>query len=576
MMGKSSDNKNKELRKIIIISAVVIAVFIFFSIVFAAYNAYKTKEHEMLSLEEGVSPNPTPTISEQATPEPSPTLRSAFIPDPDELLPIPQINEINIDDKLVGEMDDTQLNIYWEVVDDADYYVFCAANDDGKIYHKDILWPDISEWLLNDVKNGSVYLFCYKDMGEDSAKDDILITTLAMEIEIETETEQATPQPTDNVSDEILNKYMIIVDKEDFTFAAFTYNGKGEYTILVEAFPTAIGRSDRTTPLGTFEISSKGAWKEWSSGSFSPYYTRFTSGLYFHGSIYSSKSSGSMYRNMYNEIGTASSAGCLRTTYEAAQWVYFNCPAGTIVKIVNSSDLVQKVFRPEVDPAYPTWDPTDPNKPKLDPPAVLVNTVLNVDEGQTGNLQGLLSAYDKFAEPDKLIYEIKTMPANGTISSNKFTQEELDNGTIIYTHDGTDTESDSFQFTVTNLSSSTGTITFNININPIDDAPPVITVNEWLTIDQGESFSLSQSLAVQDEDTPSDDLVFTITTLPEHGTIAQTFTQSELLDGDVVYTHDGSTSEIDSFMFSVTDGINVLSDQMFAININVTQPDTAP
>lgn len=575
-MAKSSKlNKAKGLRKIIFIVATLVATAMFFSIVFSAYTTWTTAPDEINSMQadEQITPQPSPDATEEAIP----TMRAAFIPDPDELLPIPQTNEIEIDGKLVGETEEEQLYIYWEVVEDADYYVFCAMNDQDKIYHKEILWPDISEWLLNDVLNGNLYLFCYQDMGEDSAEDDELIATLALNIDIETPTPEpdTTPKPSNN-SDEVLNKYMLIVDKADLTFSAFTYDENGEYTILIKSFPTAIGRSDRTTPLGTFEISSKGAWKTWSSGSYSPYYTRFTSGLYFHGALYSRKSGDSLYRTSYEQVGTAASSGCLRTTYEAANWVYYNCPAGTVVKIVNSSDLVSKAYRPAIDPAYPTWDPTDPNKPTLDPPAVLTNSVLNIDEGQTANLQGLLSAYDANVETSGLIYEIVSQPENGELSSTKFTQEDLDSGEITYTHDGTETESDRFQFVVTNLSASTGTITFNINIALIDDALPFITVNEWITIDQGESHSLAEALKADDDETPANELVYTVTTMPEHGTITASFTQADLSEGNVIYIHNGSVTETDSFIFSVSDGENILSDQMFAININITEPETTP
>ena len=66
-----------------------------------------------------------------------------------------------------------------------------------------------------------------------------------------------------------------------------TYDENGEYTKMVKLFPCAVGRSARMTALGSFEISSKGAWKRWNSGQFSPYYTKYTAGVYIHGPIFS-------------------------------------------------------------------------------------------------------------------------------------------------------------------------------------------------------------------------------------------------------------------------------------------------
>ena len=48
-----------------------------------------------------------------------------------------------------------------------------------------------------------------------------------------------------------------------------------EYTKRVATFPCALGRSRRMTPIGTFAIGSKGAWKFWNTGYYSPYYTKY-------------------------------------------------------------------------------------------------------------------------------------------------------------------------------------------------------------------------------------------------------------------------------------------------------------
>ncbi len=176
-----------------------------------------------------------------------------------------------------------------------------------------------------------------------------------------------------------------------------------------------------------------------------------------------------MYKSYYNDIGTAASSGCLRTTFEGAKWVYYNCPAGTIVKIVSSSDMVDKVEKPPLDPAYPRWDPTDPDKPYLNPPAVIVNDLFRITEGESAALTGYLKSIDEKIESENLIYDIVTLPSNGTLSKNQFTQKELDSGEVFYIHDGSETETDSFQFTVTNLSSKTGVMTLNIIITLIDD-----------------------------------------------------------------------------------------------------------
>ncbi len=571
MAQSSKKNIKHKARKVIYISIILITAFLVSS---AAYSAYGISTYSSNAYLSNAAAFESPTPSPEPTTAPMPTVRAAFIPDSDELQSMPLLAEIQFDsEKMTSVLEDDILTLSWDIVEGADYYVFYALNENDTLYHKDILWPDISSWLMPDAVNGTVYLFSYKDMGEDSAQDDEIIAAYSLSVVVSAPEPEQTPAPTEKTeADNVKNKYMIIVDKSDFTFGIFTYDESGEYTILVEAFPTAIGASDRMTPNGTFEISSKGAWKSWSTGSYSPYYTRFTSGLYFHGAVYSDKRNDTMYKSYYNDIGTAASSGCLRTTFEGAKWVYYNCPAGTVVKIVTSSDLVDKVIKTPLDPAYPRWDPTDPDKPKLNPPMVITNDILKINESESCEIAGLLKAVDEHVESQNLIYEVVTPPQNGHLNKITFTQEEIDNGAITYTHDGTETETDSFQFTVSNLSSKTGVITFSIKVTLFDDTPPVIIKNDWMYIDPGQSHSLETLLSASDEEAAPDELIYTVTVMPEHGSIPHTFSQSELLSGEVIYIHDGSNSLSDSFTFSLTDGINTLENLMFSISIEAPLP----
>jgi hypothetical protein len=54
----------------------------------------------------------------------------------------------------------------------------------------------------------------------------------------------------------------------------------------------------------------------------------------------------------------------VRTTVAGARFVYYNCPAGTVIEIVAETDLVSWPGLPEIDPDFPRWDPTDPGKPE--------------------------------------------------------------------------------------------------------------------------------------------------------------------------------------------------------------------
>ncbi len=306
-------------------------------------------------------PEPEPMMTES---EPSPTVRAAFIPDPDEMQAIPAVTELTLkEDYITFRYEDEDLIVTWPEQKDSDYSVLCVLDSEGAILQKDVLWAEITEWEFPDFEGTSVLLLCYKDMGEDSAKDDKIVGTYILNI-VPTEPEPTQgptkkPAPTKKI-----NKYYIIVDKADHTFSVFTHDDNGEYTKKVISFPCAIGKSSSSTPTGKFKISSKGPWKRWGSGHYSPYYVRYTSGLFFHGPTYNKKDRSTMIKKSYEEIGKNASGGCIRTTIAGAYWVYKNCPQGTVVEIVKSSGKVDKVTKPAIDPDFPTWDPTDPKKPK--------------------------------------------------------------------------------------------------------------------------------------------------------------------------------------------------------------------
>ncbi len=298
------------------------------------------------------TPQPTPTPTPEVTPEP------AYIPEPDELQPF-ELAELPISgSRIEYSVQYGSLLANWEISSKADYSVLYALDANDVVYYKDILWADIDNWSISGIRHGSLLLLFYKDMGEKSAEDDELIKAIYQPIVADDSMFAA--------NETLQNKYYIIVDKEDYTFAIFTYDENGEYTKLVKAFPCAVGRSARMTALGSFEISSKGAWKRWNSGQFSPYYTKYTAGVYIHGPIFSRKSFDTLQQRSYNAIGSSATSGCIRTTVEAAMWVYYECPAGTVIEVVESSDKVEHVEKIPIDENYPRWDPTDINKPVAD------------------------------------------------------------------------------------------------------------------------------------------------------------------------------------------------------------------
>ncbi len=353
-MTRFSQNKSfvKDILFLLKYIAVIVAIFF---MIFLHSSSRQDINIALKNIEPTVSLS-TATFTPKPTEKPTATPRTVYIPDPEELQEIPDIHTLDLlEDNIYAT---EKLTLSWEKQNDADYYLLCVLDDENNVIQKEILWADVTEWEIANFGGMHILLLCYKDMGKDGTDDDKLLNSYTLEVDSK---EDLAQQILMNVIPE--KRYYILVDKEDFSFAIFSLDENMEYTNVIATFPCALGRSSRMTPNGKFKISSKGDWKTWKTGEYSPYYTRYTSGLYIHGALYSKKNFGSMISEYYERIGTNHTSGCVRTTLEGARWIYYNCPAGTVVEIVSSSDLVDHVERPDIDPDYPTWDPTDPNKP---------------------------------------------------------------------------------------------------------------------------------------------------------------------------------------------------------------------
>ena len=172
-----------------------------------------------------------------------------------------------------------------------------------------------------------------------------------------TNTEPTGQQNTVPGSDEPL-PYLIYVSKNSFTIAVLGLDEDGEYTHLLRTFHTAVGRTSAQTRAGTFTITDKIDWISWADGSFTPFGTKHSGGLWFHGPIYTARDSYTMKTVSYNQIGTNATSGCMRTFTSAALWIYENVDIGTTVIIANDS-LYTSTPPKKIDDAQ-RYDPTDP------------------------------------------------------------------------------------------------------------------------------------------------------------------------------------------------------------------------
>lgn len=132
---------------------------------------------------------------------------------------------------------------------------------------------------------------------------------------------------------------------------------------------------------------------------------------------------------------------------------------------------------------------------------------------------------------------------------------------------------------------------FTVTINPVNDLP-VVTRNKPLTIGLRGTGILRGSqalaadanqLAAEDIETAADAVTFRVMLVPGGGVLAVagqalanggSFTQAQLVAGQVAYTHSGGGGDSDGFTFRVEDGAGGTSTpDVFVINIDRRAPD---
>ncbi|MAE51863.1 MAG: hypothetical protein CMH27_08630 [Micavibrio sp.] len=210
------------------------------------------------------------------------------------------------------------------------------------------------------------------------------------------------------------------------------------------------------------------------------------------------------------------------------------------------------------------------------------NQVVAIDEGASLTLTNAhLNSIDPDDTPATRIFSASNI-SNGHIevsgvTQNPFTQADINNGDVVFVHDGSETLSAGFDITLQDDDGAgTDTGHFDIIINAVDDAP-VAATNNGLTVNEASTTTITTAaLTTSDADTQSRNVIFTLTDNVDNGRIAlssdtataiNSFTLQDLQNGHVVYVHDGSETIADSFDFTVTDGNTTLGADTFSITV---------
>ena len=177
-------------------------------------------------------------------------------------------------------------------------------------------------------------------------------------------------------------------------------------------------------------------------------------------------------------------------------------------------------------------------RPVNDPPQAEVDEA-DIDEGATLFLEAAtLLANDSDAEGDALEVVAVGQAVNGTAF--------LDDSTIVYAHDGSESPFGSFSYTISDgLDSSSGRV--HLNVEPVNDSP--VAMGDRLELEESGALSVASSVLLENDSDPDRD-VLALTQ------IGQAMHGSVILEGDTVtYIHDGSETTADRFSYTVNDGI---------------------
>ncbi len=231
-----------------------------------------------------------------------------------------------------------------------------------------------------------------------------------------------------------------------------------------------------------------------------------------------------------------------------------------------------------------------------DPPSIATNTGSSLNEGATDVITNTeLNEGDPDDSGTGLTYTVTSTVNNGTlfvdansndtaddaseiiIDGEVFTQSDIDNSLLKYTHGGGETTTDSFVFSLAdggeNSSSPVINQTFSFTISPLNDSPSIAT-NTGSALNEGATDVItSTELNEGDPDDSGTGLTYTVTTTTANGTLwvdsddngsinaaesaignNGTFTQADIDNTLLKYTHDGGETTADSFVFSLADG----------------------
>ncbi|GCB76108.1 hypothetical protein scyTo_0015428 [Scyliorhinus torazame] len=261
-----------------------------------------------------------------------------------------------------------------------------------------------------------------------------------------------------------------------------------------------------------------------------------------------------------------------------------------------------------------TVRPVDDEVPTIMLPAGTIGSYLDVlENGATEITTNVIQGTDEDTDDLRLTFIVEDQPKLGHIlvngiPSERFTQQDIINGAVIYTHTngeiGLQKREDSFNLTLTDMSDEWNIggnkvqgVRVQVTILPVDSQAPEVIVGKQFTVVEGNKNAISlENVKAEDFDTPDDDILCTIIVQPTSGyvenispapgsetsragTAITAFTFKEVRQGHINYVqsiHKTVEPVEDRFTFRCSDGINFSQRHFFPIVIipaNDEKPD---
>ncbi|XP_043967873.1 chondroitin sulfate proteoglycan 4 [Gambusia affinis] len=221
------------------------------------------------------------------------------------------------------------------------------------------------------------------------------------------------------------------------------------------------------------------------------------------------------------------------------------------------------------------------------------NTGLLVQKGQsvtfTTNNFSIASNMD-IRDDREVIIKLEEPPRYGSIYRNKtkvesFTQSDLKDGLISYSHDDSKHLADHFNLTV---KAKVLQITERVNVKVYLEShqrPPIIQHQETLLVEEGKPVKIDETkLEVTHEDNLPSEIVFAVKVAPSHGFLrrffevderyigtkqspVKMFTQDDINKGNIQYVQVEPNKVNDTFVLDATNGITDVSNIRITVDI---------